>query len=169
MLKTLTPPDFRVIYLNVSVTSFDMTRKRAEKLLTTMVKLMSSPRTLFHRKAKFSLNSRLLSLIPQRDLTQHALTLAGVWFTGEYGDLLLHPCEALSPEEGVEGEEGVDGSAAEWAQQPAGARSDDKDGDSKSRLFVASRTGGVGAAFDAVEARDIVGLMAKIMKVSLHA
>lgn len=69
----------------------------------------------------------------------------------------------------MEGEEGVDGSAAEWAHQPAGSRSDDKDGESKAGRFVASRTGGVGAAFDAVEARDIVGLMTKIMKVSLHA
>lgn len=49
-------------------------------------------------------------------MTQSGLTLAGVWFAGEYGDLLLHPCPALPPEEGVEGEEGVDGSAAEWGQ-----------------------------------------------------
>ena len=42
--------------------------------------------------------------------------MAGVWFAGEYGDLLLRPCAALPAEEGVEGEEGVDGSAAEWVQ-----------------------------------------------------
>lgn len=52
----------------------------------------------------------------QSDLSQKALTLAGVWFAGEYGDLLLRPCAALPPEEGVEGEEGVDGEAAEWVQ-----------------------------------------------------
>ncbi|CBN75745.1 Coatomer protein complex, gamma sub-unit [Ectocarpus siliculosus] len=45
------------------------------------------------------------------DLSQKALTLAGVWFAGEYGDLLLRPCAALPAEEGVEGEEGVDGAA----------------------------------------------------------
>lgn len=52
----------------------------------------------------------------QADMSQTGLTLAGVWFAGEYGDLLLHACPALPPESGVEGEEGVDGSIADWGQ-----------------------------------------------------
>ncbi|CAN0116579.1 unnamed protein product, partial [Ectocarpus fasciculatus] len=60
------------------------------------------------------------------DLSQKALTLAGVWFAGEYGDLLLRPCAALPAEEGVEGEEGVDGAAAVWVQSVLKDDDDDK-------------------------------------------
>lgn len=112
----------------------------------------------------------------QSDLSQKALTLAGVWFAGEYGDLLLRPCAALPAEEGVEGEEGVDGSAAEWVQPVLKDDDDDKrkngggggeEGSlSKAASFLSlGGSAGVGAAHHAVEAREIVDLMAKIMKV----
>lgn len=121
--------------------------------------------------------------IAQNDLTQSALTLAGVWFAGEYGDLLLHSCPALPPEEGVEGEEGVDGSAAEWVQP---VLKDDDGAEGGGDGWKGSRNGGsssvvgkalgggegsgsVGAAYSAVEAEDVVGLMSKIMKVWFHS
>lgn len=109
----------------------------------------------------------------QDDLTQTSLTLSGVWFAGEYGDLLLHACPALPPEEGVEGEEGVDGSAAEWVQPVVKDGKEYKAGrDGGGAEKISSKvvpggmgSGGVGAAYSAVEAGDVVKLMAKIMKV----
>lgn len=113
----------------------------------------------------------------QSDLSQKALTLAGVWFAGEYGDLLLRPCAALPAEEGVEGEEGVDGTAAEWVQPVLKDDDDDKkkgkgglldEGGSLSKaasFLSLGGSAGVGAAHHAVEAGEIVDLMSKIMKV----
>eukprot|EP00903_Cladosiphon_okamuranus_P018668 g17182.t1 len=105
------------------------------------------------------------------DLSQKALTLAGVWFAGEYGDLLLRPCAALPPEEGVEGEEGVDGEAAEWVQpvlkdDDIDAKKADEGGSmSKAASFLSlGGSAGIGAAHHAVEAGEIVDLMSKIMK-----
>ena len=90
----------------------------------------------------------------------------------------------------MEGEEGVDGTAAEWVHPAPGIgkgtggsgnvgdRNQDNrlapgvggglgGGGGKARRALGSRTGGggLGAAFDAVDAREIVGLMSKIMKV----
>ncbi|CAN0381121.1 unnamed protein product, partial [Discosporangium mesarthrocarpum] len=42
----------------------------------------------------------------QEDLSQGGLTTAGVWFAGEYGDLLLRPCPPPPPDEMGDGEEG---------------------------------------------------------------
>eukprot|EP00752_Nemacystus_decipiens_P003420 g3164.t1 len=105
------------------------------------------------------------------DLSQKALTLAGVWFAGEYGDLLLRPCAALPAEDGVEGEEGVDGSAAEWVQpvlkdDDIEKKTADEGGSlSKAASFLSlGGSAGIGAAHHAIEAGEIVDLMAKIMK-----
>ncbi|CAM9703895.1 unnamed protein product [Pylaiella littoralis] len=121
------------------------------------------------------------------DLSQKALTMAGVWFAGEYGDLLLQPCAALPAEEGVEGEEGVDGAAAEWVRPVLKDNDDDGGGGrgggknkkagsggsseeeagslSKAASFLSlGGSAGIGAAHHAVRAGEIVDLMAKIMK-----
>ena len=104
--------------------------------------------------------------------------MAGIWFAGEYGDLLLRSCSALPPEEGVAGEEGVDGSAAVWVKPPpqgaeegsgggkgGGGGAGEKEGLSRIASALPLGGAGVGAAYSAVEARDVVNLMAKIMKV----
>lgn len=96
---------------------------------------------------------------------------------------MLRPCAALTAEEGVEGEEGVDGAAAVWVQTVLKDDDDDKgkgkggessaadkeeEGGALSKAASFLSMGGsasVGAAHHAVEAGDIVELMAKIMKV----
>lgn len=116
--------------------------------------------------------------------------MAGVWFAGEYGDLLLRPCAALPPEEGVEGEEDVDGQAAEWVQPVLKDNDDDGEGRKKgvkesgrlggdgegkeaemlsraASFLSVGGSAGIGAAHHAVEAGEIVDLMAKIMKVGV--